>query len=88
LDRPTADLRVIEEALERMASRVETEIAINVYLCRDREQALRDALRPASSVFFAGSRHWWPTPDGRLAKTLVKDGHRVTFLGVHHALHS
>jgi hypothetical protein len=55
------------------------ETRVQLYLCRDRLQALTQALRPRSLVLLAGAKHWWPTPEKSLARKLRRAGHEVIF---------
>lgn len=58
------------------------EVQVNVYLCRDQRQALREALRPHSLVVVGGRRRWWRSPEQKLATMLRADGHHVIFADV------
>jgi len=52
---------------------------VQIYLCRDRVEALRTVLRPHSIVVVGGRRRWWPTAESRLARYLRQQGHEVIF---------
>jgi hypothetical protein len=56
------------------------ETKVQVYLCRDRMEALRCVLKPHSLIVVGGSRGWWPTPEQRLARQLRRSGHEVVFV--------
>ncbi|HYL34790.1 MAG TPA: hypothetical protein VEV17_02625 [Bryobacteraceae bacterium] len=58
-------------------SRVETNVLI--YLCRDRLETLRTALKPHSLVIIGGRKTWWPAPEKRLAAQLRRAGHEVIY---------
>jgi hypothetical protein len=49
----------------------------HLYLCRDRVQALQQALKPNSLVVIGGRKRWWPTPESRIARALRAKGHWV-----------
>src|ERR1041385_7330059 len=57
------------------ASPVQT--IVRLYLCRDLLQTLKTVLRPRSLVVIGGRKHWWPTRERRLARTLRREGHEV-----------
>jgi hypothetical protein len=48
-----------------------------LYLCRDRDETIRQVLRPESVVVIGRSKWWWPTEENHLARILRRDGHRV-----------
>ena len=58
-------------------SPVDTKVLL--YLCRDRQEMLMAGLAPRSLVVLGGPKHWWPTFEKRLAKTLRRAGHEVIF---------
>jgi len=55
------------------------ETSINLYLCRDRRQALLHALAPGALVVIGEKRPWWCSESTRIAKILARHGHRVIF---------
>jgi hypothetical protein len=59
-------------------SRVET--SVRLYLCREREHALRMALAPGSLVVIGTRGRWWRGGDRRLAAHLRRAGHRVVIV--------
>ena len=80
---PLAAPDVPVEFTERMLNSIVVEdTAIEIYLCRDREETIRRALPPDSLVIVgARRRRWWtcwlPSPDRSLARMLQRDGRRV-----------
>jgi hypothetical protein len=56
------------------------ETCIDVRLCRDYGQALKQGLCPRSTVLIGGRTRWWPTREKRLAKILDLAGHHVIFI--------
>jgi hypothetical protein len=50
---------------------------VRILPCRDRETALREVLKPHSTVVIGDSGHWWATSEKRLARTLRGAGHHV-----------
>ena len=67
--------------LRSIAAEQTVETSVEIYLCRDRRETIRQALKPESAVVLGGrKRWWWPTPEQRLAAALRRDGHRVVFV--------
>jgi hypothetical protein len=81
IDRPKVAVEFIHGRCRNMALECTgvTEVRVNVYLCRNRSQALRRALSPNSLVIMGGRRCWWCTAEHKLAKMLEADGHQVIF---------
>jgi hypothetical protein len=53
------------------------DIAIEVWLCRDREDALRRIVAPRSLVVLGENKHWWSRRDRNLEHFLSSLGHHV-----------
>jgi hypothetical protein len=68
-----------ERRFRVIAERTPIQAAVQVYLCRDRDDVLAGALRPHSLVVIGGRQSWWPTAEKRLARRLRKKGHQVIF---------
>jgi hypothetical protein len=66
-----------ERRLRVIADESAVETIVRIYLCRDRWQALEQALRPHSVVVIGGRKRWWPTRESRLARRLRRAGHDV-----------
>jgi hypothetical protein len=81
LDCPPVSVPFTQERCRSLASECAeaSEVQINLYLCRDKRQVLRQVLRPRSLIVVGGSRRWWSTPEEKLATMLRNDGHRVIF---------
>ena len=79
LERPPIAIEFTQQALLRIVSEEEVEIAIEVRLCRDREETIREALAPESVVVVGGRRRWWPVRERMLAWRLRRDGHHVIY---------
>ena len=81
LEKPPVDVALLERGLGVLAAAQPLEIAIQIYLCRDRWEAIRNALPRESTVIIGGRRRWWrPSTEQRFAGVLRRDGHRVIFL--------
>lgn len=68
-----------ERRFHVMARESAVEARVQLYLCRDRLDALRSVLRPRSLVIVGGPKRWWPTSEKRLAGQLRRAGHEVIF---------
>ena len=68
-----------ERRFRTIAEDSKVETRVNLYLCRDRVEMLKTALRPSSVVVLGGRKRWWPTSEGRLANVLRRAGHEVIF---------
>lgn len=80
LERPGVSVSFLQEQLRAVLADLEKdgfEPMAHLYLCRDRVQALRQALKRNSLVVIGGRKHWWPTPESRIARALEAEGHRV-----------
>ena len=62
-----------------MVSEEEVDTAIEVRLCRDREETIRESLAPESVVVMGGGRRWWAVREWMLAWKLRRDGHHVIY---------
>jgi len=80
---PLAAPDVAVEFTERMLEHLADEdTAVEVYLCRDRNETLRRAV-PPDSVVIVGARKWrWPSWERALARMLRHDGRRVLVVTV------
>jgi hypothetical protein len=58
------------------------EPSVHLYQCRDQVETLLRVLSPNSLVVIGGRKHWWPTPERRVARALQSKGHRVVFVGL------
>lgn len=80
LDQPLVPLHFTEQLISGMICELglqRLEPTIHLYLCRDNVVALMNVL-PTNSLVVLGTRwHWWPGPQGRMAKALRTHGHHV-----------
>jgi len=79
LDKPPVPVAFTERRFDALASNAAPETRVQVCLCRDRWQTLRDFIRPGSLLVIGGKKRWWPTPEQRLARRLKAEGHQVVF---------
>jgi hypothetical protein len=83
LDQPPVSVAFLQENLRKLASRAVEEgldPSVHVCLCRDRVLALSQVLKANSLIVLGGRKHWWPTVESRLARTLRAKGHQVIFV--------
>src|ERR1700674_5300599 len=73
LERSPIPIEFTERAMLRMVSEEEVETAIEVRLCRDSEETIREALAPESVVVIGRRRRWWPIRERMLAWRLRRD---------------
>ena len=79
LENPPVQLEFTENRFRVMASQSPVETNVQIFLCRDRFEALRAVLKTGSIVFVGGSKRWWPTKDEILARRLRRAGYEVLF---------
>ena len=77
LKSPPILVKFAEQQLLAIAGEQPVATNIQIYLCRDRTQTIRQVLKPGSVVVIGGGEHWWPTREQKLASTLRRDGHHV-----------
>jgi hypothetical protein len=83
LEKPPVDVRLLERDLGALAAAQPVETAIQIYLCRDAWETIRNGLPRESTVIASGRRRWWwPSTEQRFAGLLRRDGHRVMFLNL------
>ena len=77
LESPPVLLDWNEKRFRVIAAESPVETTVQIYLCRDRLDALEIVLVPRSLVVIGSRRRWWPTPERRLARHLRRSGHEV-----------
>jgi len=82
LTEPAVSVKFLEEQVRYLASQSHLEVEAQIYLCRDKQQALRMLLPPHSPIVVGGRSRWWRTPAQRLAQACLKAGHQVVFADV------
>lgn len=79
---PTLVHAHLVEQLVDLASLCPLRVQPQVILARDLEEGFRFALKPSSTVLVATHRHFWRTPEERLARSLARDGHKVALMHI------
>jgi hypothetical protein len=77
LKSPPVPVAFTEKRLLGLAAGQTVETSIQVYLCRDLTETIRQALKPESVVVVSGLKRWWRTRESSLAEALRRDGHHV-----------
>jgi hypothetical protein len=80
LDSPPVAPEFTDGVFSQLASEQDAEVAVRVYLCRDRDETIRDRLPPGSLVVIGRRAAWWRTSASLLGRRLQRDGHRVVFV--------
>jgi hypothetical protein len=80
LEEPPVQTGILEKALGALAAEQPVETAVEIYLCRDRWETMRQVLKRESIVMMAGRRRWWLSTEARFASALRKVGHRVLYV--------
>ena len=81
LTSPPVPLEFQEKRFRQIAEQSPVDTTVLLYLCRDRDDALRKALKPHSLVVIGGRERFWPTLASRMARRLRRDGHEVILAG-------
>ncbi|MBI4910010.1 MAG: universal stress protein [Acidobacteria bacterium] len=83
LDSPPVLVEFSESRYRRLAERLDVEVDVEIYLCRDATETLMHRLAEHSLVVLGGrQRWWWPTQESLLARTLRRLGHEVAFVAL------
>jgi hypothetical protein len=77
LDSPQVSREFHERRFQTLASQGPIDTRVELCLCRDRGEALCQALEPEALVVMGAHRTWWPSADMALAKKLRRKGHHV-----------
>lgn len=83
VDHPPVAVDFTERRLKALASlgaQGDVETSVMLYLCRDRQRALLQALPPRSLVVIGEKRRWWGSETTRITESLERNGHRVLFV--------
>jgi hypothetical protein len=85
LNEPTFPIRQLEERSQRVVTDSgvrRTEIRIQIWLCRDLRNCLRQILSSHSLVVVGGRVGWWPSAEQKLQRWLTAMGHHVILADV------
>jgi hypothetical protein len=82
LEAPPVSSAFTAGVLSQLAAEQEADVTVRVYLCRDRDATIRDALAPGSLVIMGCRKQWWPNRTPLLARLLKRDGNEVILVGI------
>lgn len=78
LNEPQVRLSHLARRFRAISEQAEVETTVDIRLCRDPWDAIKQALHAPSIVMIGGRRRrWWPTREETIAKRLRADGHIV-----------
>jgi hypothetical protein len=80
LENPPVGIEFIESAMRELVSGQDPEITVHILLCRERDEALRDALGPDALVVLGTGNSWWKSRYRHLARCLKADGRRLILI--------
>jgi hypothetical protein len=76
---PPVSLEFQEKRFREMAAETPTEIQVQLCLCRDTLETLKQVLKPRSLIVIGGRNRLWPTREKGLVRKLRRAGHEVIF---------
>lgn len=77
LHEPPVSPSLLAERFHDMAEQAGIPAIVDIWLCRDRWEAINRALATPHLVVIGARRRWWPTGERRIAKKLRAQGHYV-----------
>ena len=82
LSEPPVKPEFTENRIHAMLSQypIETDVDVQVCLCREKLNAPISVLKPHSLILIGGRTRFWPTEEYRLAQGLRRRGHEVVFV--------
>lgn len=79
---PAAVHAHLVEQLVDLASRCPLPVTPHIVLARGRDEGFLFILPPEATVLIGSRKHFWRTSEERLARTLVRNGHKVVLVHV------
>ena len=80
LESPPVSVEFTEHAMCSLVSDLDAEIAVQILLCREPQEALRDALGPEALVVIGKGKGWWRSRYRNLARRLRADGRHLVLI--------
>ncbi|MGD0298263.1 MAG: hypothetical protein ABSE86_14215 [Bryobacteraceae bacterium] len=77
LEKPAVPAEFHRKRLQTLASQGSIDTRVELWLCRDRYDALSRALEPEALVVMGVRPSWWPTAEKALVRKLRRKGHDV-----------
>jgi hypothetical protein len=79
LNQPPVSPQVLGRKLRDLAQQAEVPCTIDIRLCRDRWDAVGQALSARSLVVIGQKPHWWQRSERKLVDRLLRDGHQLVY---------
>ncbi len=80
LEDPPVSVEFSEHAMYELVRDLDAEIVVQILLCREPEDALRDALGPEALVVIGTGKSWWRPRYRKLARRLKADGRHLVLI--------
>ena len=80
LNHPHVNPEFMTERLRDLTTKAGANLRFEIVACREIAHAYTVALDRNSLVIVAGRKHWWPTREVRLARSLTCKGHDILFV--------
>jgi hypothetical protein len=80
LQEPPISIAFLEDRLRELVMDSDVPGRVELRLCRERRQAIREALPARAIVVMAGRTGWFHRAARRFAAALTRDGHKVFFV--------
>jgi hypothetical protein len=77
LESPPVSKKFSQMRFQTLASQGSIDTHVELYFCRDRDEAVCQALEPEDIIVIGARRSWWPTAEKALARKLQRKGHHV-----------
>jgi len=79
LTHPPISEKALAQSLRDIAQRAEVPCTIDLRFCRDRCDAIEQAIATRSLVVIGTRPHWWQRSERKLAERLLSDGHQIAY---------
>ena len=80
LEEPPFSIEFTEHAMYGLVSNLDAEIAVRILLCREPEDAIRDAVGPEALVVIGTRKGWWRSRYRNLVRRLRADGRHLVVI--------
>jgi hypothetical protein len=80
VEEPPFSVEFTEHAMYGLVSDLHAEVAVQILLCREPEEALRGALGPEALVVIGTGKGWWKSRYRNLARRLRADGRHLVLI--------
>ncbi len=80
LDDPPVSVEFAEQAMYSLVGGLDVELAVKILLCREPEDALREAIAPEALVVIGTGKQWWRRQYRNLARKLKAEGRQLILI--------